>query len=364
MIAVLLTNRVLVESRAPGRRRLPDLRGAAFLGLAMAFLTLGVTQGPSWGWASARVLGPFLAAVVLAAAFAWSKATHAVPVLDPALLRVPTFLVGNVVTFLAGMGFYAYMLNNILWLHYVWGYGLLRSGLAVAPGAAVAAVVAAVLGKVADRHGHRVVAVPGALIWAGAYAWFAGVVSTTPHVLTQWLPGQVISGIGVGMVLPIVAAAALEAVPGGGYATASAVVSSARQLGAVIGVALLVNIVGSPAPGQAVTAFRHVWVMSVGCFLAVAVLSLALRRQPAREPETAPPPAAPGLRVAPVPVVTDPGGSDRSSLLATLPADTRRRLLDDSEQVVLLAGSWLFRCGDPTDARRPAAAAAGRPPEA
>ena len=350
VVAVVATNRVLVESRAPGRRRLPDLRGAALLGLAMASITLAVTEGPTWGWSSPGFAGVVVAAVLLAAAFVWSSRRHAVPVLDPQLLRLPTFLVGNVVTFFAGMGFYAYMLNNILWLHYVWGWSLLRSGLAVAPGAVVAVVVAGVLGKVADRRGHRIVAVPGALIWAGAYVWYVFAVGTSPDFLGEWLPGQVLSGIGVGMTLPIVASAALAAVPGGRYATASAIVSSARQLGAVIGVALLVDIVGSPSPGQAVSAFRHVWALSIGCFVVAALVATGLRRPASVETEDVPPPAEPELHVGPA---QEPGGHqdvERSPLLANLPPAARDRLLDDSELVTVQGGQWLFRAGEPTDA--------------
>jgi EmrB/QacA subfamily drug resistance transporter len=351
VVAVAAAGRALVESRAPGRRRLPDLPGAALLGAAMASLTFAIVQGPAWGWADVRVVVGFVLAMLLAAAFTASSRRHPVPVLDPKLLRIPTFAVANVVTFIAGMGFYAYLLNNILWLHYVWGWGLLRSGLAVAPGAVVAAVVAGLLGDVADRRGYRVIAVPGAFVWAGAYVWYLTAVGTHPHFLSQWLPGQVLSGIGVGMTLPIVASAALAAVPGGRYATASAVVSSTRQLGAVVGIALLVVIVGSPSPASAATAFRHGWVLSIVCFAVAGVGSVGLRKDAAAESrvEETPAPSTPELHLQPL-VVTAGSGIDRSPVLARLSATTRARLLDTASVVPVEAGEWLFRAGDPTDA--------------
>ena len=112
------------------------------------------------------------------------------------------------------MGFYAYLLTNILWLSYVWGYSVLRAGLALVPAALIAAVVAAVLGPIAAKRGYRLFIVPGALIWASSYVWYATQVGTTPAFLTQWLPGQVLSGIGVGMTLPLLGSATLAAVPG------------------------------------------------------------------------------------------------------------------------------------------------------
>ena len=93
---------------------------------------------------------------------------------------------------------------------------MLRAGLALVPGALVAAVVAARLGPLADRHGYRVFVVPGALVWAGAYLWYHQRVGLEPAFWAEWLPGQVLSGIGVGATLPLLGSAALAAVPAAG----------------------------------------------------------------------------------------------------------------------------------------------------
>jgi len=196
--------------------------------------------------------------------------------------------VGNAATVFAGMGFYAYLLTNILWLTYVWQYSVLRAGLPLVPGALVAAGVAAVLGPVAERTGYRRFIVPGALIWACAYAWYATRVGTTPDFLGEWLPGQVLSGVGVGMTLPLLGSAALAAVPGGRYATASALVTSSRQVGGVLGIAVLVMILGGAA-GATVAELRAGWWMCVACFVATAAIALLLgRAQPAAEIEMDP----------------------------------------------------------------------------
>src|SRR5512146_510781 len=236
ILALAGARRYLIESRAPGRRVFPDLRGALLLAAGIALLTLGIVQGDGWGWTSAGVLGSFAGAVVAAWLFAWSSRNHMEPLLDRELLRIRTFSVATAASAVAGLGFYAYLLGNVLWLHYVWGWSLLRAGCALAPAAVVAAAVAGPLGRLADVHGHRVIAVPGAIVWASAYVWYATQVGTHPAFLSQWLPGQVLSGVGVAATLPILGSAALAAVPGGRYAAASAVTSSARQLGGVLGV--------------------------------------------------------------------------------------------------------------------------------
>ncbi len=360
IVAVVVARRGLVESRSPGRRRLPDLRGAALLAATLGLLTLALVQGESWGWASLAVVGSFVGALAALGGFVASSRQHPAPLLDPALLRLRSFAVGNAATVVAGAGFYAYLLTHVLYLNKVWDYSLLRAGLAVAPGAFVAAAVASVLGKVADKHGHRLIVVPGALLWAGSLLWYLERVGTSPAFLTEWLPGQVISGIGVGATLPVLGSAALAGLPKeGGYATASAVVSSARQLGAVIGIAVLVILIGTPTPLNAVDHLRRGWMLAGCCFVVVAAISLLLGRTGALhvlDEEDAPP--APLATHVPdvaqpdfVVESTLPGDVlDGLPLLEGLSRARRARLRDLAEEVTVLAGQSLFEQGDPTDA--------------
>lgn len=354
LAAVWVARLQLVESRAPGRRVLPDLPGAAMMAAALALLNLAIIKGSDWGWASAATLVTFGVSAALLALFVRSSRHHRSPLLDPTLLRIPSFTIANVATVVAGLGFFAYMLTNVLWLQYVWGYDVLPSGLALVPGALVAAVTAAVLGPVADRHGYRLVVVPGALVWAGAYVWYHQQVGLEPAFLTEWLPGQLLSGLGVGATLPLLGSAALAAVPGGRYATASAVVSSARQLGGVLGIAILVVIIGDPTPATAVSVFRDGWLLSVVAFAAVAVLALPLGRlQTVVADEDADDGGVP--RVEPPHVLPEAGtgvgaGQGEASgvpLLDALPPAARDRLLAASRLRSVPAGSWLIEEGDP-----------------
>ena len=351
--ALLLARRSLVESRSPGRRRMPDLRGSLLIALSLSLLTLGIIQGSAWGWSSLRVLGAFAGAALAGAGFVASSRAHPQPLLDPVLLRIRPFTVANTVTVLAGMGFYAYMLTNILWLQYVWGYSILVAGLALVPGALVAAVVAAALGPIA-QHGFRRIVVPGAVVWCAAYLWYAFAVGAEPAFWTEWMPGQVLSGIGVGATLPVLGSAALAAVPGGRYATASAVLSSTRQLGGVLGIAVLVVIIGTPTAANAAAVLEDGWLFSAVCFGVAAVGALFLSGFGAAEEseELAP-------RVGAVHVPNPRAGESspqtlapqrHENYLARLPAAVRAQLEAAGSPRDLVAGEWLFRTGDPADA--------------
>ncbi len=91
LVALVLAKRVLVESRAPGRRRVPDLLGGPLLAATIATLVLGIVKGPEWGWASVQVLASFAAAALLGAWFVVRTSRHRTPVVDLALLRVRSF---------------------------------------------------------------------------------------------------------------------------------------------------------------------------------------------------------------------------------------------------------------------------------
>jgi EmrB/QacA subfamily drug resistance transporter len=360
IVGYVLAKRGLVESRSPGAKRMPDLRGALLLGATLGLLTTGVVKGEDWGWADARVVGSFAASAVCLLGFALSSRAHRAPLLDPALLRVRSFVVGNVLTVIASVGFYAYLLTHVLYLNKVWDYSLLRAGLAVAPAAFVAAAAASVLGKVADRRGHRLIVLFGSLVWAGSLAWYLTRVGPTPDFLGEWLPGQLLQGLGVGATLPILAGASLARLPkGDGYATASAVNSSARQLGAVLGVALLVVLIGTPT---AVTLRDHLqrgWVFAAACFAVVAVLSLLVGRTVHDSSDDVPVVRAthvgngdeePGqslLMPAPEPL---PDSLADLPLFRGLTAEELAALSAAAEHVEIHAGTYLFEQGDPGDA--------------
>lgn len=278
IVAWVLVRRKVLESRSPDRRRAPDWLGAFALSVALGTLTLGIVQGPTWGWGSVGVVACFVVAPVAAAVTVVSSLRHPSPVLDPKLLSIRAFGVSTAVAVLLGLGLYTYLLAHILWLHYVWGYSLLLAGAAVAPGALVAAVTARPFGRLADRYGTRAVAVPGALVWASAYLWYVTEVGVHPDFLGQWLPGQVLSGIGVGATLPVMQSGGLLTVPARRYATASSVATTARQVGGVIGIAVLTVLVAHPTAATIAGELRHGWELAGWSFFAAAVVGLFFGR--------------------------------------------------------------------------------------
>lgn len=298
LLGWLFGRRVLVESRDPTATHWPDPVGIVLLTAGMGLLALGIVEGSDWGWNDARIVLSFAGAGLILPLSVWRSATHRAPVIPLALFRVRSFSLANVATVSFNAAFAAMILAGVLFLNGVWHYSILRTGLAVTPGPVMAAVFAPVAGRLADRFGHRVVLVPGALVFAAAMLLFRARVGLHPDYLADWLPAALLSGAGVGLTLPTLGSAAAAALPPERFGAGSAVASTARQIGTVLGVSLLIALLGTPGPGGALAAFDRVWAFAGICAVGTSAICLGLgmtvRRHvsaaaPQRSPQVAPP---------------------------------------------------------------------------
>ena len=277
LVAWLLGRGVLGESTPNRAASSPDYPGVVLLGLSLASLVLGITEGASWGWSSARVVGAFAAALALGVAFVVRSRRHDEPVLDLALFHERAFSVANVATLLYAMGFFAMLLGNILFLTGVWHYSILVAGLAVTPGPLVVAAVSGPAGRLAGRVGFRPVLLVGFCVFAAGIAWFVLRVGLQREYLAVWLPGTLMVGLGIGLTFPLLSAAAVSMLRPERFAVGSSVNQTARQVGGAIGVAFLVVLLGTPhsAPA-ALSAFRHLWIYIAAMALLAGAVCLAL----------------------------------------------------------------------------------------
>jgi NTE family protein len=285
LATVLLGVRALRESRATETAP-PDLPGAALLAGATGAVALALVQGESWGWASAATLGSFAAAVAAGALLAARTRRIAAPVVEPALLRSRWSRAANAGTMAFGAALFASQLCSVLFLTGVWGYSTLEAGLAAVPGALASAVAAALGGRWASRSGPRPVAIAGAGLFALSLLWVIAAAGREPDFLGVWLPYGIVGGAGIGLGLPTLIGATATGLPAGRFATGMALATTARQLGAVLGVALLVAIVGTPSADDALAAYDAGFALCAAALVLSAGAALLLGPRP--EPIPAP----------------------------------------------------------------------------
>ncbi|MGW7237727.1 MFS transporter [Streptomyces sp. NPDC054804] len=264
--------RLLREARDPHAHGLPDPLGVLLIAATPAALSLGIIEGPNWGWSDPRVIGAFVLAALLLPAFVLRDRATAQPVMDFALFRVRQFRLVNAATLLFAAAFYGMLLSNIIFLQTVWHYSVLRAALATAPSPLVVTAVARTASRLSHTHGARRILTFGALFWTAGLTLTAVLAGATPHWTTHWLPAALLTGLGVGLTLPVQSGAAVQALSPGRFALGSAINASLRQLGAVLGISLFVAVLGTPTAANAVDSFHRVWWLLAALGLASGAL--------------------------------------------------------------------------------------------
>jgi len=170
------------------------------------------------------------------------------------------------------VSFAAMLLAGVLFYTGVWGYSVLQAGLAFFPGPAMAGVFSVIGSRIGARFGAGPVAATGCgFVIAGSLTWIA-LLTDEPAYLTHQLPGLLLTGVGVGLVLPNIAAAVASTLPPTSLATGTAVLSAGRQVGAALGVAILVALLGSAAIGGNADDFDKAWsLIAIGAAAAGAI---------------------------------------------------------------------------------------------
>ncbi|MGH3245227.1 MAG: MFS transporter, partial [Trebonia sp.] len=294
VIAVVAGLRVLPPDAASAARAglaaergeaLPDTVGAAVFTVAIGALALALVKSDDWGWASPATIGLIAAAAAGMALFIRRSARHPSPVIELHLLRRPTFATATAANVVFGTVFGAMLLLVTLWCQDVWGWSALRTGLGVAPGPLLVPFLAVAAGPLARRIGPGPVAAIGSVIYAAGCVFWRLNLALTPDYATRMLPGMLLTGIGVGLTLPTLVSAAVSAVPPNRFATGSGIVTMARQVGIVLGVAVLVTVLGHPAGEGALPAFQRATVVLavIACCGALVDLLLIPARRRERD---------------------------------------------------------------------------------
>lgn len=210
----------------------------------------------------------------------WCKNTTD-PLVDIVLFSNRTYRFVNMAAMLFSMAFATMFFSFFFFMTKIWHYTLPMAGLAITPGPLMVIPVALISGRIASRLGHRNILIYGCLMFACSAIWYLIMPGPSPDYLGSWLPGQLITGAAIGLVMPALSAAAVHDLPKKDYAMASAINQAIRQVGTVIGVAFTVAMLVHPA--IQLEDFHRLYYLQIGLVLIAAVLVTKVDTRPISE---------------------------------------------------------------------------------
>ena len=232
------------EAVKPEKRRSVDVIGLLLLMFAVGAIALAIVESGESRWPTQQIVLVGTGGLMAVACFVFWARIRPHALIDLSLFQHRTYRFVNAATLVFGTAFSMMFLGFFFFMLGVWHYTLPQAGLAVTPGPLLVMPTAIVTGRLASRLGHRRFLVGGSLLYALSSLWFFLVPGNEPNYLQHWLPGLIMSGIAVGLVLPSLSAAAVSRLPMAHYAVGSAVNQATRQIGSVLGVALTVALLG------------------------------------------------------------------------------------------------------------------------
>ncbi|MGH3132553.1 MAG: MFS transporter [Gaiellaceae bacterium] len=229
----------LQETTGPDRAL--DLPGLALASGGLLGVVWGLIHGNGDGWTSPVIVGALLGGSALLAAFvAWELRTPR-PMLPMRFFRDRGFTAANGTSLFMYFGMFGAIFLLTQFFQTAQGYSPLESGLRVLPWTIMPMFVAPLAGALSDRIGGRPLMAVGLGLQAVGLAWIATVSTATIDYASLVVP-FVLSGIGMGMFFAPVANVVLSSVRPVEEGKASGANNAIREVGGVLGVAVLASI--------------------------------------------------------------------------------------------------------------------------
>ncbi|HEX2282366.1 MAG TPA: DHA2 family efflux MFS transporter permease subunit [Thermomicrobiales bacterium] len=255
IIAILATLAIVPESRDPLASGKLDWGGLVFSALAIFALVYALIEGPKFGWTSPQTIGLLLVSAAVFTLFVWWERRVADPMVKLELFGIRNFWVANVIGLAVPFGLFGIFFPMTLFLQGALGMSPLEAGLTMMPMSLMLMFVAPVSGRLSDRVGARWILTTGLTLVSVGIVLITMNVSTTTNWRTL-LPALLITGTGMGMTFAPMTAAAMSRVPPRISGSASGILNTSRNVGQLLGIAVLGSILQSRLGLHAGAEFR------------------------------------------------------------------------------------------------------------
>jgi EmrB/QacA subfamily drug resistance transporter len=283
----------LAESH--GRSGRLDLRGLALASSGLFGVVYGLVRSQSQGWTSAEVLVALGAGVLLVATFIAYELRTREPMLPMEFFARRGFAVTNGVSLAMYFGMFGSIFFLTQYLQNVLGNSPLQAGVKLLVWTGATMVVSPVAGFLSERYGSRLFMATGLTLQAVALGWMATTASIHQSYSTMIVP-FLLAGAGMSLVFAPAANAVLSSVKAHQAGQASGATNAIRELGGVLGIAVLATVFTSHGSYASPQAFVQglqpaLWVgvavLGAGAALAAA-LPFSTRADAAAQVDTVP----------------------------------------------------------------------------
>jgi EmrB/QacA subfamily drug resistance transporter len=296
LLGIVAALTIIRESKDTSHEQRLDIPGLLTSGISFLAVTFAVIESNRYGWGSPTIVGLFALGIVGLAAFVLVELKQRLPMFDLQLFRNGTFVGANVVAFLVTLAMFGVFFFISLYMQQVRGYSPVRAGATFLPMTVLIILIAPIAGRLSDRLGSRWLMAGGMSLVGVSLLLFAQLEAHTSF----WgiLPGLVVGGSGMALVMTPMTAAAMSAVPVDKAGVGSGMLNTFRQVGGSFGIAImgaiLTNRSASELQGGAtrVEAFiaglhEALYVASAIAFSAAAVAALVIRSHAVHRTERA-----------------------------------------------------------------------------
>jgi EmrB/QacA subfamily drug resistance transporter len=277
---------VIQESRDTTADQRLDIPGLVASALALFALTFALIEANAYGWGDPVIIGLFVLSAAAFAAFILLELHQRSPMLDLSLFRSSTFAGANVVALLVTLAMFGVFFFMSIYMQNVLGYSATKTGAVFLPMTILIILIAPAAGKFSDRVGSRWLTTAGMTCLTVALIVFSRL--GLDSGFSDILPGLLVGGLGIALVMTPMTAAALGSVPVAKSGVGSGVLNTFRQVGGALGIAVMGAIVasyvdldagGRPDPNAFIDGFQRALEVSAAFALLGAVIAATAIRK-------------------------------------------------------------------------------------
>jgi EmrB/QacA subfamily drug resistance transporter len=279
LTGLLMIARFVPETCDPHASQRVDVAGILTLSAALFCLVMDVIEGNTWGWTSILTMSLFAAAMVSFLLFILIELKQPEPMIDFRLFAVRSFSGANSTMFLFGIASQGAYLIAVLYFTHAQGYTQIQTAYVLLPMAFGAFIVALLTARVSRRISPHPMGIAGLLLVAGSFGLLCLLSPHAAYLDIAWR--ELLLGTGTGLVFLSQPMIALSDIPRARLGVGSGVFNTFRQIGFVLGVAILVSVFtghlqvfgamrGHSLPLQAIDASRAAWI----CAAVFAIIGL------------------------------------------------------------------------------------------